>query len=882
MEFCHFDFMPHGHCYFWRPEIVWSHAISDAVIAISYFLIPYGLIKLIRKRPDLRYKNLFLLFGLFIVACGTTHILSIINIWVPLYRTDAIVKIITALASLPTAIILLKILPEAVRIPSIAMWEQTNKELQAQIIELKEKDKTIEKVKEFEFLANSIPQLIWTSNVNDGRSYFNRHWTAYTSKDLNEIQDWDWDIIHPDDTLHCLAAWKEATTHGTNFEVEYRFKQLSDGVYRWHLGRAVPMKDKEGKVLKWFGTATDIHDLKMAQKMADDANTKFKILVTNAPIVIWAVDNDGICTILEGKGLDVTKRRPGEAVGMHYKEVLAGHSEIWATNIERALKGEELSSITERDQIVFETSFSPLRDSNGTIIGMVGISLDITKRKKAESESQFKSRFLASMSHEIRTPLNAVMGFANILKKSPLTIEQQEYVSLINKSGELLLKLIGDVLDLSKIEEGKLTIEKQPFNLKEPITSALYPYKFTAQESGISFELIFGDDLPENVIGDINRINQVLINLIGNAIKFSKKGKIEVRIEKVGEKEDAVSLKFSVADSGIGIPKEKQKEIFKSFTQGDANIHSEYGGSGLGLSIVEQLVFLMGSEIQVDSPHLLFSEPMGSLFWFILELQVDKTLIVPKKMSAEVKNFENQVKVLLVEDNEVNQILADLVLRNIGCLVNFANNGKECLEMLEKSTYSCILMDIQMPVMDGIEATKIIRKELKSTIPIIGLSANVYKEDIDKSLDAGMNSHIGKPYTEEQIYYAILKWLPDMQKVKESQKEKLTNVKFIQSLTNDRDEVRAMLSKALSQVDEFMEKMTKSVEIADWNDLAFHSHAYKSSARIIGATIFQTKLGELEEMAKKGNKETILPLFQEIRAMGTTIKEELQESLKEV
>lgn len=761
LEFFDTNFMPHGHCYFWQPEIVWSHAISDALIAVSYFIIPYALINLIRKRPDLKYKNLFLLFGVFIVACGTTHILSIINIWEPFYRLDAFVKIVTAIASVGTTIVLLRIVPQAVNLPTMAQWESINQHLKDQIESLKEKDKTIEKVKEFQFLADSIPQIIWTSNAQGQNDYYNKHWYEYTGLNWEQTKGWGWTpIIHSEDIDRCIKIWEDCMKTGNDYEIEYRFKRASDHQYRWHLGRAIAMKDDMGQIVKWFGTCTDIHELKITREQVRNVDAKFQTLINNAPVIIWAVDDQGIYTVSEGKGLESIGLKPGEIVGLKAKDFLSKTVSPWYENIQKALQGEVSNDINEFGESVFETNFSPIKNDENAILGMVGISVDITKRKKAETESHFKSRFLANMSHEIRTPLNAVIGFAKLLQKSPLNVDQQHYVEFINQSGELLLKLIGDILDLSKIEEGKVLIEEESFHLKQGITSSLHPYKFKAQEAGLEFNIVFDPKLPDYFIGDRYHLNQVLINLLGNALKFTKKGKIEVRIDRIKDTDRGIGLRFSVADSGIGIPKEKQEVIFKSFSQADASIHKEFGGSGLGLAIAQQLVALMHGELHIISPHDHFYSPIGSCFWFDIYLKEDVQLKTALKAEKEEMNFHNAIKVLVVEDNEVNQILAKIVLKNIGCLADFANNGKECLTFLENEgdKYACVLMDIQMPVMDGIEATNVIRKEYNKTIPIIGLSANVYKEDIQKSLKAGMNDHIGKPYTEEQLYNAIKKW----------------------------------------------------------------------------------------------------------------------------
>jgi len=867
-------FMPHGHCYFWQPEIVWSHAISDAVIAIAYFMIPFALIKLIRKRPDMKYKNIFLLFGLFIVACGTTHILSIINIWTPLYRLDALVKIITALASLPTAIILIKIIPEAIKIPSLKIWEQMNESLKQQIASLKEKDKTIEKVREFEFLANAIPQIVWTAKSNGGIEYFNQSWFDFIGKSKNHPEARNWmSVIHPEDINRSIETITHSYETGLPYQVEFRF-QRADGQYRWHLARSVPMKDEQGNITKWFGTATDIHDVKVTQQQIEDVNTKFQTVLYNVPIIVWSIDKAKVYTMSEGKGLESLGLKPGQMVGLPSDTPFQHMSLKWIENIEAALLGKEFRDVEIFGHVFLETSFAPIKNEQGQVTGMVAISLDITKSKQAEIENQFKSRFLSNMSHEIRTPLNTVIGFANILKQTTLNNEQKQYVQLINQSGEMLLNLIGDVLDISKIEEGKLTIDKASFNIRQSVEFSLQPYIFSAQERGLEFKIHFDEAIPEYLIGDRNRINQVLVNLTGNALKFTHKGKILVDIEQVAFNDNQVRLLFSIADTGVGIPVANQQHIFESFTQADLDVTRQFGGSGLGLSIVKQLINLMDGTIQVTSPHALFDEPQGTCFWFTLSFDIDKGTIHPSTQEQVLDCFDGQVKVLMAEDNEVNRIFAKVILRNLGCEFAFAHNGKECLAMLQQDTYDMVLMDIQMPIMDGIAATVAIRKELNSNIPIIGLSANVAKHDIELSLEAGMNDHIGKPYTEHQLCQAINKW------VIAPRQTQVFSLDIIKEATDDPAEIRSLLEAVLEQALLFQDKVNTAISAKELTALAFIVHAYKSPVRMIGAEQLLQHVQELEQAAKDGNEALIADLVPKVMEKNEIIISELQKEIE--
>lgn len=386
-------------------------------------------------------------------------------------------------------------------------------------------------------------------------------------------------------------------------------------------------------------------------------------------------------------------------------------------------------------------------------------------KEAAERANQSKTRFLSSMSHEIRTPLNGILGFTEILANKSLSREEhQEYLSHIKTAGELLSKLIGDILDLNKIEEGKLSLENESFHFKEFIESSLYPYKFQINENGIDFVMDINSEIPDYIISDRHRIHQLLVNLIGNSIKFTKEGQIGIKI--FGEKKDKdhFILKMSVYDTGIGIPSDQFDKIFENFTQASETIGRNYGGSGLGLAIVKQLVSAMNGRINVISPfpHKHPKGNAGSCFEIELPVKIDvarRTLYPAEDMKAAGKLKAKNVSVLVVDDNIMNQKLASFLLEKLGCAVKVAGDGQEALELTKKNRFNVILMDVHMPVMDGYEASQIMRRKLGLDTPIIGVTANVFKDDIEKCIRAGMNDHLGKPYIESQLAAKINKWV---------------------------------------------------------------------------------------------------------------------------
>jgi signal transduction histidine kinase/ligand-binding sensor domain-containing protein/CheY-like chemotaxis protein len=391
-----------------------------------------------------------------------------------------------------------------------------------------------------------------------------------------------------------------------------------------------------------------------------------------------------------------------------------------------------------------------------------------TARIVAEKASQSKSGFLANMSHEIRTPLNGILGFTDLLIKSNPKIEDKKYLELIRSSGDTLLKLLSDILDLNKIEQGKLTIENIRFNFIDAVTQTLIPYQYRANEKGLQFMLNFDPRIPEYVNGDITRIKQLIINLVSNSLKFTERGGIAISFEAESDprvSDDYFYLRGIVSDTGIGVPEDKQKLIFDSFTQADGSFTRKYGGSGLGLSIVKQLLKLMHGEIRLISPALekpFKSDNQGASFVFRFRLKAEKvsdeekeTKIVP---APKAMKFTEPYTVLLVEDNKINQLLASTVLENFGLKVITADDGLQGVEKVKAEDVDLILMDVQMPVMNGYESTAAIRT-MGMNLPIIGLTANVYKEDIDKCIESGMNAHLGKPFNEMDLFNELKKWL---------------------------------------------------------------------------------------------------------------------------
>lgn len=373
--------------------------------------------------------------------------------------------------------------------------------------------------------------------------------------------------------------------------------------------------------------------------------------------------------------------------------------------------------------------------------------------KKVREIARIKENFMTNMSHEIRTPLNAILGFTNLLKTRKLDESSTEFVNSIQKAGENLLTIINDILDLSKIEAGMVRIEANPFSVRGLLHSIQTLFSEKVKEKKLVLRGNISPSVPDTLIGDATRLTQILVNLIGNALKFTEKGGITVSVENRQSDGNTIQLAFTITDTGIGIEPSKLSSIFDRFHQAEDSITRKYGGTGLGLSIVKDLVILQGGDISVES------EPgKGTTFGFFIPYAIASKQ-VPVPQMIDISEFKvtanNAVKILVVDDNEMNRSLMQHLLTEWNLLFGIASNGKEAISYLKKEHYDLILMDIQMPEMDGYTATRLIRNELQLDIPIVAMTAHALAGEREKCLSNGMNEYISKPINEKELYQLI-------------------------------------------------------------------------------------------------------------------------------
>lgn len=563
---------------------------------------------------------------------------------------------------------------------------------------------------------------------------------------------------------------------------------------------------------------------------------------------------------------------------------------------------------------------SVFKDDDGNILGVVIVAHDVTDQKritteleeakelaelsnasaqtakssaqratrKAKAAVKAKQQFLSNMSHEIRTPMNAIIGFTKVILKTDLTAKQKEYLTAIKMSGDALIVLIDDILDLAKVDAGKMTFEQIPFKMESSVFSMLHIFETKIQEKNLTLEIKYDHRIPSVLLGDPVRLHQIIMNLLSNAVKFTNKGSITFSVNLLDENEERAKIHFIVADTGIGIDKSKFEKIFENFQQATSVTSRLYGGTGLGLAIVKQLVKSQGGTINVES------EPSkGSTFSFTLSFpktteQAEDDIDLPK-LDLTIKN----IKVLVVEDIPLNQLLMKTILDDCGFGCDIASNGKFAVEKLEKGHYDVVLMDLHMPEMNGFEATEYIRNVLKSDIPIIALTADVTTVDLEKCKAVGMNDYIAKPVDERLLYSKLLNLTKKNQhneKTTDNEDDKSTKVKCIDlkylnlRTKSNPDLMMEIISMYLEQTPQLVNAIKLSLDNKKWDNLYSAIHKMIPSFTIMGISHdYEAMAIKVQEYAGTQLKtEDITHLILQIEDICLQACEELKEEYNNI
>jgi PAS domain S-box-containing protein len=525
--------------------------------------------------------------------------------------------------------------------------------------------------------------------------------------------------------------------------------------------------------------------------------------------------------------------------------------------------------VTEQKRIATELTEAKIFAEQATLIAEEAKSKAESATRIAEDAVKAKQQFLSNMSHEIRTPMNAIIGFTKVVLRTDLTAKQNEYLQAIKMSGDALIVLINDILDLAKVDAGKMTFVMTPFKMASSISSMLHLFETKIQEKNLELVTEYDAAIPEVLVGDPVRLHQIILNLVSNAVKFTSIGNITVSVKLIDQDDERVTIRFSIKDTGIGISVSKIDKIFENFQQASSATSRLYGGTGLGLAIVKQLVEPQGGTISVKSKI-----DEGSTFSFTLTFLKTNNQATNGAEIVELDNHIKNIKILVVEDIALNQLLMRTLLEDSGFECEIASNGKVAIEKMKTNTYDLILMDLQMPEMNGFEATEYIRKTLNSAIPIIALTADVTTVDLDKCKAVGMNDYIAKPVDEKTLYSKIISHVrrtsptgvaPKLEAEADNLQErvKCIDLDYLMHLTKSSPALMIeMISLYLEQTPPIIQDMKKGLLNKDW-DLLYHAtHKIIPSFAVMGiSSDFESMARKIQEYASSQKQTDGIPIL---------------------
>jgi PAS domain S-box-containing protein len=665
------------------------------------------------------------------------------------------------------------------------------------------------------------------------------------------------------------------------------------------------IRNEENEKTGFVVVMRDIAQQLRAESAARSSEFRYTAIFESARDVIYTLDRQGALTSMNRAFTDLTGYTKEDILGKPFRNYIhADDVRMAVKNFDLVMSGKqssahELRVLTRSGEYRYaEITAVPLMEDQ-RVAGVIGIARDVTLRKQSELEliraknvaeqsKKYQEQFLANITHEIRTPMNAIMGMSQLLLQSRLDNNQQEFVDAIKLSAENLLVIINDILDLSKIQAGKMTIEQKPFELDELISGLFSTLKFRAEEKGLKFTYTIQPGAHTHLSGDKIRIHQVLLNILSNAIKFTDAGEVSLHVREVASVNGLADVSFEVTDTGIGIASDMVDVIFDNFKQTSDDTTRLYGGTGLGLTISKQLTELMNGRIQVNS-----AVGKGSCFTVTLPL---KTLVADEKKQGSnraeqaAKPSLANVDVLVVEDNNFNKLLIKNILLGWKANVDMADNGQIAVDMLRNKHYDLVLMDIQMPVMDGYQATEAIRHTLpapKSKIPIIAVTAHATITEREKCQKAGMNDFVSKPIDNEKLFAKMKSLIENPEYFGFDQQEQdqlikinqdLTDLSYLKEISGGNEELmKEMVNIFLTETPDMLDGLVKSAETEDWKTFREIAHKIKPSITYAGIISAERLIEKIHHDAKsQTNLDEIPGLLPEFVSVCRAAIEELK------
>jgi PAS domain S-box-containing protein len=736
----------------------------------------------------------------------------------------------------------------------------------------------IEQQREKEYALNlldHLPALIWRSDEKLNCNYVNRNWIRFTGMNLEKSRMDGWmEAIHPGDLRKWNHISRNTDKRTESFRIEIRMRR-HDGEYRWFVCEGCPHFDLNGKYDGYVGTFNDITYKKQASRKIFENEGKYRSLFMNmhSGYAYFKILYDGENNLEDVVYVEVNEayesmlsKKKKNLVGKRYTEVFqgieTGFLDIIRDNITDLEQGKSVyfSEILRGSTKTWSSIsvYSPRKDYLAIIvtdISQIKESEIAEKRAKeaAEAANRAKSEFLANMSHEIRTPINGMLGMVDLTLLSDLNEEQRDNLITAKACANSLLRIINDVLDFSKLEAGKMKIENENFDIRRLLEETVKLHSSRAAEKGLELNCNFSSAIPQYLVGDPNRLQQVLNNLISNAVKFTEAGSIAVTVRTVSQGENETELRFTVSDTGIGIGKEDIERLFKSFSQVDSSFTKKVGGTGLGLVISKKLVEMMGGTISVES-----EKGKGSRFILLLQFKIGSPAAGKvEKKAPRVARTSRPLHILLAEDDRINRKVISAMLKEKGHTVEAAGNGLEAASLFERNTFDLVLMDIQMPEMNGIEATGRIRKLEGSGrhIPIIAITAYALQGDREKFLSLGMDEYVPKPIRMEELFRMIESVVaakeekggfpPDRVEIGDNGDVRIAGRR--QNLPD------SLIAQSVARIGEFIGEIDAAMKNGDLSSVERIAHQVKIIADKIDADEMKSSAFKIELAARRGD-----------------------------
>jgi len=670
-----------------------------------------------------------------------------------------------------------------------------------------------------------------------------------------------------------------------------------DGTEQWIIRNFYPVLDGNSEVEYMIGYGMDITGFKKIQREIQIKELRYRDLFDNSLAIIISHD-------LTGRILDINPMVE-KIYGYNQEETIGKDVLDFVPDEDKPLFGNYISEIGQKKQdsgvirfihktgkIVYGFYNNYLREEEGKEPYVIAFAVDITDRVKAEKQleiaikkseelAKVKQSFLANMSHEIRTPMNGIVGMSNLLSKTHLNKKQEYYLNILQSTSDHLLKILNDILDLSKIESGNLTLQFENFSLRESINRAMEVMHQRAEEKGILLSNSFFDDtIAPILIGDPLRINQILLNILSNAIKFTLKGSVDIACSLISSSSLNQTIEIKIIDTGIGMDQAFTEKIYQKFTQEDNSDVRKFGGTGLGMSICKEIVDLMLGDIVVKSIR-----GVGTIVIITLEFLKGEQSSATQSSTVEIDtSIIKNKKIIIADDNQMNRKLAGIILKSYGAIITEAENGEQVIKKVSRSHYDLIIMDIEMPVMNGVDATLIIRNKLNLSIPIIALTAFAYEEDKQRFLAAGMNGYLSKPFKEIELAEMIATSLfavvaSERSIIKKEPSIKLFNLKELKSISNNNKEfMREMIALFIQESTDAIKKIKDAQTQSEYITIKKIIHKIKPSIQVMGILSITKQIKQIEETSDKNIDKN---LFNQLTNTILTVLKEAIDQIKD-